>query len=127
MKKLVGSLLLAGLVCSTPLLAQEWREGRWDRDGYGDRSPRDYSHHATCESNRAQRLYFRIRREVRERDLDWQTARDIRAAVERTADWERRACVRGINDYQAARIDRQYDRIEDQLRREIRGGWASLP
>ena len=34
---------------------------------------------------------------------------------------ERSFCARSLNNYQAARLDRQWDRIEDQIRREGRG------
>ena len=118
---IIAAVMAAGLTTVAPAMAQDWNRG--DR-GYGQ--DRFYRHDVRrdanlCEGVRAQQLYLQIRREVRQRDLDWREARDLRAAVDRTADMERRFCARGLNSYQAARLDRQYDRVEDLIRREARG------
>lgn len=117
---LMAAMLATGLTSVSPALAQDWNRGGYDRgqrDDYRDHRGRD----RLCQGERAQSLYLRIRREVQQRDIDWRRARDIRAAVDRTAEMERRNCARGMNAYQAQRIDRQYDRIEDMIRREARG------
>jgi hypothetical protein len=122
-KTLIAMAVAAGL--TAPVMAQNWGYDRYDRDdrvGYdhriGDRFDRvGYQ----CENERDKRLYARIRHEVRQGDIDWRRAAELRAAVGRTAEMERRFCARGLNGYQAARLDRQWDRIERLVQIEGRG------
>ncbi len=106
-KTLIAILMAAGL--AAPVAAQGWRDGRHDRS---------VQH---CVSDRAKNAYARIRHEVRQRDIHWQRAAQLRASVDRTAAMERNFCARGMNNYQAARLDRQWDRVEAQIRHEGRG------
>jgi len=126
MKKiLVTMLVAAGL--TAPAMAQNWQHDRYhrgDRYASNDRYDRHGRHNRVayqCANDRAKRAYARIRHEVRQRDIHWQRAAELRAAVGRTAEMERRFCARGLNHYQAARLDRQWDSIEQQIRREGRG------
>lgn len=122
MKKiLVTMLVAAGL--TAPAMAQSWQHDRYDRGDYRadhDRARYDRVGYR-CGSDRAKRAYARIRHEVRQRDIHWQRAAELRAAVDRTAEMERRFCARGLNNYQAARLDRQWDRVEHMIRVEGRG------
>jgi len=124
MKFLIAGLMVAGF--TAPALAQYHgndytRHGNdygyahgWDRnDNY-----RHTDYRNACENDRAQRAYWQIRRGVQANQVSWQRARDLRAAVDRTATMQRNFCVRGLNDYQAQRLDRQWDRVEDLVRRE---------
>ena len=114
---IITALAVAGLATVAPAMAQDWNHGSHGY-AYGD----DHRHDRNfCQGDRAPRLYSRIRREVRERDLDWRSAQDLRAAVDRTADLERRYCAMGMNDWRAEKLDRQYDRIEENLRYQARG------
>src|SRR5690349_12896031 len=123
-------LLIAGLVAAgltAPAMAQfddgdryngyghAYDYGRsWDRE---DRN-RHTDYRDACENNRAKRAYWQIRRGVQTNEISWQRARDLRAAVDRTAWMQRNFCARGLNDYQAERLDRQWDRVEDMVRSE---------
>ncbi len=135
----LGALLSVGLIGAVPAIAQsgmgqrdyqnsdrEYHRGgdnyNRDRDnnrgGYDQR--RDRHRERYCDGGRAKQLRWRIKREVQEGDLNWQTARGVRASVDRTAELERRLCAKGIQDYQAARLDRRYDQIERDLRNAAR-------
>jgi hypothetical protein len=109
-KLLITALVAAGL--TAPAIGQHWN-GRYD-DNY-----RRVGYH--CPSDRAKTAYARIRHEVRQRDIHWRRAAELRAAVDRTAAMERRFCARGMNRSQAARLDRQWDRIENRIAYEGRG------
>ncbi len=118
-KLLITALVAAGL--TAPVVAQSWNHDRYDR---GDNYRRDENYIRVgyhCPSDRAKLAYARIRHEVRQRDIHWQRAAELRAAVDRTAAMERNFCARGLNRYQAARLDRQWDRIENQIAIEGRG------
>jgi hypothetical protein len=119
---IIAAVMAAGLTTAIPAMAQDYRGDRaygQDRDYHGREHHRRTAN--LCEGERAKQLYARLRHEVKQRDIDWRRARDLRAAVDRTAEVERRFCARGMNDYQAARITRQYDSVEAMIRREGRG------
>jgi hypothetical protein len=111
-KTLIAMAVAAGL--TAPVMAQDYGRHH-DRH---DRYDRVSSH---CVTDRAKHAYARIRHEVRQRDIHWQRAAELRASVDRTAAMERNFCARGMNRYQAARLDRQWDRVESQIAYEGRG------
>jgi len=124
---ILAAVAAATLTSVTPAFAQDWNGYRghgYDRGsdyGRDHRDRDDWRRADYCQGGRAPRLYTRIRHEVREGDLDWRIARDLRAAVDRTADMERRYCADGVNRWEAQRLDRQYDQIEASLRHQSRG------
>ena len=124
-KPLIAALIALGVTGVTPAAAQDWRgrDHEWNRGGYDHYRPVDYGsgYRASCDNNRAQRLYFRIRRAVQTNQISWRRAQDLRAAVDRTASMQHNFCARGLNDYQASRLDRQWDRVENLVDREARG------
>lgn len=125
-KPIFAALLVAGLTSVAPAMAQNWYGNgyghRWNHDDrYDSVDYRGVGHRDACDNNRAQRLYFRIRMGVRAQNINWHRAQDLRAAVDRTAEMQRNFCARGLNDYQAARLDRQWDRVEDMVNHEARG------
>ena len=74
-----------------------------------------------CDDERATDLTWQIRDEARELDIDWDTARELRAEVDRTAVLERHYCATGMTAWRADNLDRQYAQIEDELRFESLG------
>ena len=67
--------MAAGL--TAPAIGQTWQRDRYDNNYHR------VGYH--CPSDRAKQAYARIRHEVRQRDIHWQRAAELRASVERTA------------------------------------------
>jgi hypothetical protein len=121
-KPIMAALVMAGLASVAPAMAQEHYGRSWNHDHrYGSVDYRGVDNRAQCATNRARPLYFRIRRSVEEHNMSWQRGQDLRGAVERTAEMQRNFCARGLNDYRAERLDRQWDQVEDMVNREARG------
>jgi hypothetical protein len=81
----------------------------------------DVSEDGYCDNSRATDLTWQIRREARELDIDLNTARELRAEVDRTAALENHYCATGLTAWRAKRLDRQYAQIEEELRAEALG------
>jgi hypothetical protein len=133
MKKAIIALgLIAGALGATSAVAQD-RYGNGYGSGYQhyDRDDRGYNRdvRGACQDNRGNRLEQRINQEARAGDIDWRTARELHAMVDRTQDLQRRYCSYGIN-YGGARatngareIDRRYDQIAQRLHWGDNDGW----
>lgn len=77
-----------------------------------------------CGGDRADRLQQRLRRDIADRRIDWNTARDLEAEIGHAEEMQRSYCASGLNAWREERLDRQYAQIEDRLRyEESRGGW----
>jgi hypothetical protein len=132
MKKAILALgLIAGTLCATSAVAQDrygYGNGYGYRDNYqqydrGDYRGYDRGQANACGGDRGVRLEQRIDNQARRGDIDWRTARQLHAMVDRTENLQRRYCSYGMNYSGAREVDRRYDQIEARLRVDDRDGW----
>jgi hypothetical protein len=135
-KAILALGLIVGALGATSAVAQDrYGYGNGYRDGgyqQFDRDYRGYDHDSrgyergglnVCVGGRGDRLDQRINNQARRGELDWRTARQLHAMVDRATDLQRRYCGYGMNSDRAREIDRRFDQVERRLRQEAYDDW----
>ena len=128
MRKLGTAILLgAGLLASTAASAQSWgayvgnSRGYY---GYDRRGDNDWNNGArgVCSGQRPRSLEAKLRHEFREGEISRWDAMRINRQIDRLEQRQDRECSEG--DWRAIqRISFQYDQIEQWIDQEAHGGW----
>lgn len=122
------SAMGAGFATAAPAQAQGWYgddggyHGGWYQDGPRQGYGNDWRVRAVCSGARANRLEDRLRRKVREGDIDrWQADR-INDQIDRLENRQRRECAE--RDWRSIQgIADRYDRIDRWIASEARSRW----
>lgn len=135
MQKLATALLLAaGLMVTPAAHAQSWggyerggdyrgyNQGNRGNYGYDRRSDRNYALSVTCSGQRARTLENRLQEEYREREIGQWDASRMQRSIDRLQNQAWRECREG--DWRAVwNISLQYDQIGNWIDREAHGRW----